>query len=174
MVVEQEHKKRAEFRKMGMAETTVSKPWDGEPFQCMVCKDMHFFSFSVCPCGAQSAGTVCLNHALDTICHCEVDKKVLCIQVSDKDLSRTLRKLKKKGESCSGIVPSTPGPHASRARPTKSLTGSGKNKVGSWREKRFGSTSRVERSLASEQGLQQGLNQVEVELLGESKRRKIA
>lgn len=173
MVVDQEQKKRAEFRKVGMAETTVSKPWDGEPFQCLVCKAMHFFSFSVCPCGAQSAGTVCLNHALDTICHCEVDKKVLCIQVSDKDLSRTLRKLRKKRETCSGIVPSTPGPRVGRSRPIQDLTIAGKGRVDNFKEKGFSGTLKVEGNLSYEQDLPQTLELGDLEVFGEAKRRKI-
>ncbi|GMH38424.1 hypothetical protein BSKO_06308 [Bryopsis sp. KO-2023] len=89
---------RTRLRKAKFSETKVSRQWDGEPFQCMTCRTMHFFSFCVCPCGTKSAKTVCLDHAFENYCDCEQEKKVLCVQVSDKELMDTMGLLKVKLE----------------------------------------------------------------------------
>ncbi|CAD7700740.1 unnamed protein product [Ostreobium quekettii] len=87
-LVERELAQREPVRNAGFLEFQVQKAWDGEPFQCIACKNMHYLSFCVCPCRKEVAGTLCLEHFLEATCPCKNSSKVLCIQVPDVDLLR--------------------------------------------------------------------------------------
>lgn len=102
--INHENLHRSKLRSQRVASTIVGKPWDGEPFQCVVCKTMHYFSFCVCSCGTKSAITSCLAHAFDTKCGCGLSKKLLCIQVPDKDYTATLGVLQSKLKSLSTLT----------------------------------------------------------------------